>query len=58
MNGGKSMRKTALFLVICLVATLLAGCAGSGSGNEEPAAPEKEVITVACTAEPHATILE
>ena len=29
MNGGSSMRKTALLLVVCMIATLFTGCAGT-----------------------------
>ena len=45
-------------LVVLFALLLLAGCGASNQGTDEPAADEKEVITVACTAEPHATILE
>ncbi|MBR0462628.1 MAG: methionine ABC transporter substrate-binding protein [Erysipelotrichaceae bacterium] len=44
-------------LVVLFALLLLVGCSGS-KGGEEVVTDGKEVITVACTAEPHATILE
>ena len=43
-------------LVVLFALLLLVGCSGADKG--EPAEDGKETIVVACTAEPHATILE